>query len=300
MELTQLRTFVKIVEQGSFTRAAAACHLSQPALSQQIAKLEAELGCPLLERLGRHVLPTEAGVALLERARRILALVDDTSRQVRDDGVTGRVVLGAIPTVAPYFLPRVLRQFRKHHPEARVEVNELTTDVLTKCCQQGEIDLGVLALPLDVPHLEVERLFEEALWLVVPSGHPLARARSIRIDRLRDEPFVLLDEAHCLSTQIRSFCRSRKFQPIATGKTSQLATVQEMVSLGHGLSFVPEMARRIDMSKQRVYRPIAGEPPKRTIAMCWNGYRYQSKLSCAFRELLRTLQTEALPRGRQG
>ncbi len=295
MELSQLRSFLKIAEHGSFTRAARDCFLSQPALSQQIAKLEAELGCPLFERQGRTVTLTEAGEALLERARKILALVDDTAQQVRDDGATGRVVIGAIPTIAPYFLPGILKRFRKRYPRARLEVNEFVTDVLLKQCRHGQIDIGVLALPVSVPHLTVEPLFDERLWLVLPGDHKLAAAGSVRIDRVRDEPFVLLDEAHCLSAQIRGFCQAKRFQPVTTGKTSQLATVQEMVALGHGLSFVPEMARRLDGSKSRVYRRIAGDPPRRTIAACWNPYRYQSKLARAFLEMLRPRRRPSSP-----
>jgi LysR family hydrogen peroxide-inducible transcriptional activator len=148
------------------------------------------------------------------------------------------------------------------------------------------VDLGVLAMPVEVSHLEVRALFEEPLWLVVPAGHALAGAGAVRLDRLKAEPFVLLDEAHCLSGHIRSFCERRRFQPVATGRSTQLATVQEMVALGHGLSFVPEMARRVDASEQRVYVPIAGEGPRRTIAACWNPYRYQSRLARAFLEQL--------------
>lgn len=287
MDISQLRSFVKIAEHGSFTSAAKACFLSQPALSQQIAKLETELGCPLFERQGRTVSLTDAGETLLRRATQVLSLVDDTARELRDDGATGRVVVGVIPTIAPYFLPEFVKRFHQDRPQARVEIHELVTDSLVKYCQNGEVDLGILALPVQAHHLEVEPLFEESLWLVMPKRHPLSKTESVRIERLRDQPFVLLDEAHCLSTQIRSFCHGRRFQPVTTGRTSQLATVQELVALGHGLSFIPDMAKRVDHSKQRVYREIVGDPPRRTIAACWNGYRYQSKLARAFLEMLR-------------
>ncbi|GIW87858.1 MAG: hyalin [Isosphaeraceae bacterium] len=288
MDLATLRSFLKIVEHGTFTRAAVACGVSQPALSQQVAKLEAELGTPLFERQGRRLKLTETGERLRERAEQIVALVDDTARELADDGRTGRLAVAAIPTIAPYFLPGPLKAFREQHPEVRLELHELTTEALLKALRQGDVDLGVLALPVDGRYLEFEPLFEESLLLVVPAGHRLARGGPVRLDRLRAEPFVLLDEAHCLSGQIRSFCERRQFHPLETGRSTQLATVQEMVALGHGLSFVPEMARRLDTSDQRVYVPIAGEAPRRTIGVGWNPYRYQSRLARAFREQLRS------------
>ena len=288
MDLAQLRSFLKIAEHGSFTRAAVACGLTQPALSQQMARLEGELGCPVFERQGRRIRLTEAGEKLHQRALQIVALVDDTARQVRDDGATGRLVIGSIPTIAPYYLPRVLNRFRETCPQARVEVHEVVTAELRKECQQGDLDVGVLALPAELPHLEVETLFEEPLWLVLPAGHRLARVKGpIAIEAVRDEPFLMLEEAHCLSGHIRNFCRARRLQPVTTGRASQLATVQEMVALGHGLSFVPEMARRLDTSPLRVHRELKGSAPSRTIAACWNPYRYQSKLALRFLDTLR-------------
>jgi LysR family hydrogen peroxide-inducible transcriptional activator len=257
-------------------------------LSQQVSRLEAELGCPLFERQGRQITLTDAGRMLAERAAQIVAQVDDTARELRDDGQTGRVAVGAIPTIAPYLLPQVLARFRRLRPTARVEVHELVTEQLARRCLQGEVDLGLLALPVEVAHLQVEPLFDEPFWLVLPHDHPLAKCRTVPVDRLRDEPFVLLDEAHCLSSQIRSFCQRRAVQPVSTGRASQLATVQQMVALGHGLSFVPDMARRLDAGPDRVYRRLAGESPSRTIAACWNPYRYQSKLVKALLDVLRS------------
>ncbi len=288
MELGQLRHFLKIAEHGSFTRAAEECGLSQPAMSQQVARLEDELGRPIFDRLGRRVRLTEAGELLRLRAEQILALVDDTARQIQDDGRTGRVVVSAIPTVGPYLLPGVLRAFSKEHPGARVEFHEEVTESLLKRCTQGEIDVGVLALPVEAPGLQVEPLFEEELFLVLPAGHRLAGPtnRPILLDDVRAEPFVLLDEAHCLSANIRGFCGRRDFQPVATGRTGQLATVQELVALGHGVSFIPMLARRLDHSEQRVYRAVSPRPT-RTLAACWNPQRFQPGLVGRFLETLR-------------
>lgn len=283
MEIDQLRYFLQLAERGNFTRAAADLMISQPALSRSIQKLEEELGQPLFERKTRSVSLTDAGIMLQGRAQQILSILEDTKAEITDDGQSGRLRIGAIPTVAPFFLPEILRSFSEHYPKATVIVQENTTDNLVKNCTQGEIDLAILALPIPAKYLEVEELFEEELLLVLPPDHPLASQPRIRLKEVEGMPFVLLDEAHCLSDQIVSFCRQKSFQPVAVERTSQLAMVQELVSLSHGISMIPAMARARDQSDRRVYRSFAGQPPMRTIAVAWNPYRFQSRLLQAFR-----------------
>jgi LysR family transcriptional regulator, hydrogen peroxide-inducible genes activator len=278
MDLPSLRAILKIAERGSFSQAARDLGVTQPAISQQVGRLEAELGRALFERHGRSISLTEAGEKLCQHARQIIALADDARRIVTDDGQSGRITVAAIPTIAPYLLPEVLSTFRTTHPQAHVEVHEEVTASLLQRCSNGEIDLGLLALPAERKYLHFERLYDEELLLVLPAQHDLAKARKVRLEDLQDEPFVLLDEAHCLSGDIRSFCLRKRFQPVATGRTTQLTTVQELVALGHGISLIPEMARRLDHDPRRVYRSLDGPRPRRTIAMCWNPDRYQSKL----------------------
>lgn len=287
MELTQLRHFLAVAEQESFTRAAAEQGLTQPALSRSIAKLEAELGQPLLERQTRRVRLTDAGRLFESRAREILALVDDAKAELTDDGQTGRLRVGAIPTIAPYFLPGVLRLFRDRHPRAQVVAAEETTDRLLEHCRQGEVDVALLAAPVSAPYLQVETLFEEELLLVLPPGDPLATRPRITLADLRQRPFVLLDETHCLSGTIEALCRQRAFQPLAVERASQLATVEELVALGHGLSLIPQMARAIDDSRRRVYRSVTNPQPTRTIVLVTNPYRYHSRLMTQFCECVR-------------
>lgn len=287
MEIDQLRYFLQVAERGNFTRAAEDLRISQPALSRSIQKLEEELGQPVFERKTRSVTLTEAGTLLQARAQQVLTILEDTKAEITDDGRSGRVRVGAIPTIAPFFLPKVLQQFSKEFPKATVIVQEHTTDALLKSCTQGEIDLTILALPVSARYLEIEELFEEELLLVLPPEHPLVEKPKIRLSDVEPYPFVLLDEAHCLSDNIVSFCRQRSFQPVAVERTSQLAMVQELVSLSHGVSMIPAMARRLDESDRRVYRSFSGRKPTRTIAAVWNPYRFQSRLIEEFRERLR-------------
>ncbi len=245
MDLDQLRYFLCVAARQNFTRAAEELEISQPALSRSIQKLEEELGQPVFERKTRSVSLTDAGTLLQARAQQVLAILEDTKAEITDDGQSGRVRVGAIPTIAPYFLPEILRRFSAAYPKAMVIVQENTTDLLLKSCMQGEIDLAIVALPVPAKYLDVEELFEEELLLVLPPDHPLAGKSGIRLSDVEPYPFVLLDEAHCLSDNIVSFCRQRSFQPVVMERTSQLAMVQELVSLSHGVSMIPAMARQL-------------------------------------------------------
>jgi LysR family hydrogen peroxide-inducible transcriptional activator len=288
MELFQLRYFLKVVELGNFTRAAEASSVSQPALSQAIQKLEDELGQPVFERLGRHVELTDAGRMLLPRATQAVQLVDEARASITDDGESGQVRVSAIPTIAPWLLPSLLGEFTSDFPRVQFEVQEEVTDQVVKRLRHGETDVALLALPFDATHLEIVPLFEEELQLVLPAGHQLADRKRITLQTLREYPFILLDEAHCLSDNVISFCHRKAFQPITTGRFTQLATVLELVALGQGVSLVPQMARDADRDPRRVYRSLSGERPTRRIVLSWNPYRFQSRVQKRFIDFVRS------------
>jgi LysR family transcriptional regulator, hydrogen peroxide-inducible genes activator len=287
VELEQLRHFVKVADLGSFTRAAKEVFLSQPALSRSIGRLEAELGQPLFDRQTRKIALTDAGATLLDRARQVLAIVEDLKTQIRDDGKSGRIRLGAIPTIAPYFLPGLLKIFGKAFPHAQVIVQEDTTASLLTRISEGEIDLAILARPLETKYVEVEDLFAEELFVVLSAENPLAQKKRLQLCDLESEPFVLLAEAHCLTDNILSLCRQKSLHPVSIERTSQLMSVQELVSLNHGVSLIPAMARAVDSSDRRVYRSLGEPKPSRQIVMAWNPFRFQSKLVEAFKDHLR-------------
>lgn len=288
IEFQQLEHFVAVARLRNFTRAAKGLHLSQSSLSRSIRKLEDELGQPLFERKPREVVLTDLGELFLERAKEILKLAEDTFSILSEAGRYGRIRLGAIPTIAPYFLPGLLGSFAEAHPNISVVVQEDTTENLIRRCSHGEIDLAVLVLPVIAKYLEVEALFDEELLVVMPPGHPLESLDEITAAAVEEYPFVMLNEAHCLSDNIESFCRQEAVQPVSIERTSQLATGQELVALGHGVSIVPEMARRLDESDRRIYRSFDRDRPTRTVAMTWNPYRYRSKWVEALMEHLRS------------
>jgi LysR family hydrogen peroxide-inducible transcriptional activator len=287
LEFIQLKHFVKVAELQSFTLAADAVGLSQSALSRSIAKLEDELGQPLFERKTRSISLTDAGKLLRLRAVQILAMVDDLYHEISDDGQTGQLRVGAIPTIAPFFLPDCLKFFQKQFPQAHVVVQEETTENLLKKVTDGEVDVAFAALPIQAKYLRTESLFEEELLLVMSKDNPLKSRKVIRAADIEAMPFVLLGEAHCLTDNVISFCQQKAFHPVSVERTSQLATVQELVAMNHGISLIPAMARERDTSSKRIYRSLAGSPPQRTIVMISNPYRFQSRLLAGFQRTVR-------------
>ncbi len=287
MELHQLRYFAAVARLGNFTRAAEACHVSQPTLSQQVAKLELELGTSLFDRTGRGATLTDAGRAFQERVEYALGLLDDAREALRSAGKAERLTVAAIPTIAPYLLPGVLVTFAGLHPAAHVEVKEYTTEECLKHLTDGELDVAVLALPVRGDHLATEALLTEELLLAVPANHKLAAKPQVRLKDLTDEPFVLLHEAHCLSEQALGFCARHALAPLVTAQLHQLGTVLELVRLGQGVSLVPAMAARQDRDAGRVYRTIWGDKPTRTVGVAWSKLRFRGPLFEPFVECLR-------------
>ena len=293
MELHQLRYFVAVAQLENFTRAAEKCFVAQPSLSQQIIKLERELGGPVFDRTGRKARLTDRGRTLYDRAVEILTAVDQAKRALTEEDGVGHVSVGAIPTVAPYFLPPVLKQFVRQFPKADVKVFENLTEYTIQSCLDGEVDVGVLALPVLDERLCVEPLFTEELLLTMAPGHPLAKKRRIVMEDISHEKFVLLSETHCLGEQVMRFCNQQSCQPVVSCHSAQLLTVQELVALGHGVSLIPRMAVDADKSQRRKYRSLAENKPTRTIALIWRKERAQSPLIKRFIETVRKSATHS-------
>lgn len=297
MDTDQLLHFQSVAELRNFTHAAQRLSLSQPALSRSIQRLEEELGQPLFDRKPRSVELTDAGQLFLPRAQQILLTLEDCKAEICDDGHSGRIRVAAIPTIAPYFLPGLLQSFSADYPQAQIIVQEETTDELMRQCKQGDLDVAIVALPVPTRYVDIEELFDEELMLVLSNGHPLTEKKQIRIGDLDPFPFILLGEAHCLSGNIETFCRRKSVQPVAVERASQLAMVQELVSLGHGISMIPAMARRLDRTDRRLYRSLHGTKPTRTIAAVWNPYRFRTRLINKFREHLKQFANEFATHG---
>jgi LysR family hydrogen peroxide-inducible transcriptional activator len=289
MELQQLRYIVAVARTGNFSRAAEACHVSQPSLSQQIQKLEEELGERLFDRLRRHVKLTSAGERFLPRAIRILEETEAATREARaaHDLDRGRVTVGVLPTIAPYLLPQVIVAFSTRYPGVEVVVHEDTTARLQELAAACEVDLAIASLPLQDERFSVVQLFEEELLLALPETHRLATQPEVRASDLLEEKFILMKEGHCLGDQVLHFCHRRDFHPQVSCRSAQMETVQSLVRAGMGISLVPKMAVMEDgRTGAPVYRSLAAPQPKRVIAAFWSKKRPLGRAAAAWLEVM--------------
>jgi len=244
MEIHQLRYFRAVARHGTFTRASEIEHVAQPSLSKQILKLEAELGAPLFDRLPRSARLTAFGRAFLPKAERILSELEDAKTEILEMGgeERGDVVLGVIPTIASYLLPRLLTSFSRRHRRVTVKVVEdITTELLSRL-RNGSVDVAIVALPIPGDDMSCQQLFEEGFYAVLPEEHPRARQSSIRMSELKNDPFLLLKEGHCFRDSLIAACRQSKMTPNVVFESGQFATILAMVSAGMGVSAVPAMA----------------------------------------------------------
>lgn len=295
MEVRQLRYFVAVAEAGSVSRAAERCGVAQPSLSQQIIKLESRLGVELFDRLGRGVALTDAGRALLPRARRILAQLHEVEANLRAEVESGRgrLAVGAIPTIAPYILPGLVARLRGEYPDCEILVREDLTQNLVEALVDSELDVAIMSTPVEHELIELDVLGREAMLVVAPIGHPICAGEDVALGDLRDQPAVTLHEMHCLGRQITDFCASRRLARSVVCRMTQIDTLLEFVRLGLGVSIVPEMVAARDRDPGRQYMPFRQSPPVREIALARRAGRARSLLNRRFAQLLaETLATE--------
>jgi LysR family hydrogen peroxide-inducible transcriptional activator len=291
MELHQLRYFVAVAETGSFTRAAERVGHTQPTLSEQILRLESKqhgIGKRLFDRIGRKVVLTDAGRVLLGHAQAILAAVGEAERAVTNSGEGGSLRIGAIPTVAPFLLPPAVTRFRKAHPSVQLQLKEDLTERLLADLLAGELDVGLMALPIRDDRLHVEKLFTEPLVMALPPKHRLAAKSEVKLGDVVDEPFILLDDVHCFGDQVLSFCHRGGLEPRVVCRGEQIVTLLAMVAAGQGVSVVPEMAAVADSTKGCVYRPLGKPSPTRTLCAVWHKQRYRPASLRAFVDVVKS------------
>jgi LysR family transcriptional regulator, hydrogen peroxide-inducible genes activator len=281
--LRQLRYFDALADHGQFGRAAAACGVSQPALSMQLKELEEVLGAALVERGARQVRLSRFGEEAVLRVREILRSVDemrDLARASRDR-LAGRLRIGMIPTIAPYFLPTAVANIGRRHPELDIHVREALTSTLIHELLDGRLDAAVVALPVSEPLLAEVALFKEQFLLVRPSeeeGAPVPTSKQLRSMRL-----LLLEEGHCFRDQALSFCKMQSSLPREALDASSLSTLVQMVSAGMGVTLIPEIAAAVETRSASVSVARFKKPqPSRTIGMIW---RKTSPLAAQFLQL---------------
>ena len=289
MEFHQLIYFVAVVETGGFSRAAERCSVAQPSLSQQIIKLEQELGQELFHRSGRKVALTDAGRALLPRARTILAEMQEIRFGVQRDVEAGYGALsvGFIPTIAPFVLPGAVAAFSQAYPQSCLSVQEDLTQVLVEGLIAGRLDLAIMSLPVSSKQIETQELLAEPLMVAARRDGLLPNQANLRVKELEMFPFIALSEVHCLGEQVHSFCYQHNLNLNVVCHTTQLSTVQNCVALGLGISLVPRAQALCDESGQVVYQPLNDGSPQRKIVAATRTGKTRSFLANQFIELVR-------------
>jgi len=290
MELRQLQYAVQIAKERNFSRAAEKLHIAQPSLSQQLSKLEKEIGILLFQRNTNSVELTHAGAVFIDKAQQILGMVDGLKQEMEDISQMkkGRLIIGSMPITGATVMPLVLPVFRAAYPQIEVSLVEETSANLEALTASGETDLSLLMLPLQHESLTSETVFEEEIVLAVTANHPLASRpdRTVRIDELAGESFVALKKGQGLRKLTHELCSEAGFEPNIVFESSVMETVQSLVAAGMGVAFVPVMiSERLSRDLSLVNLRISTKPT-RTLVIAYRKGKYLSKAAEAFKQTL--------------
>jgi LysR family transcriptional regulator, hydrogen peroxide-inducible genes activator len=273
MNLKDLKYLVALADTGHFGKAAERTFVSQPTLSAQLKKLEEYLGVKLVERQPRNVQLTEVGKQVVVRARRMLDEGDQIVALARNnkDPLAGRLKLALIPTIGPYLLPRVMQKIRKALPQLGLMLYEHQTEALLKRLHDGEIDLGIMALPIAQDGMETRELYEEAFTVALPNHHALAAKSTIKVPDLKGQTLLLLEDGHCLRDQALEVCSRIDIHEAEDFRATSLETLRQMVVAGLGITLLPETAVESPFGSQRglTIRQFSKPVPTRTVGAVW-------------------------------
>lgn len=272
VSLKQLRYFDAVARSGHFGKAAEHCAITQPALSMQVQELEKYLGVQLLERGRNGVMLTEGGKEIAQRAARVLADVRDIVDFARGQGdvLSGPLRFGVIPSVAPYILPRLLPMIRKDFADLDLHIRESQTQSLVDELIEGQLDLLLLALPVEHPDIETIRLFDDRFLLAMATSHRMSNRAQATPDLLEGDRLLLLEEGHCMRDQALAFCSLRRIENINTFGASSLSTLVQMVANGLGMTLLPEIAVPLETRHGDIHLMRFADPePQRVIGLAW-------------------------------
>lgn len=296
MELRQLQYALQIAAEKNFSRAAEKLHIAQPSLSQQLSKLEKELGVLLFSRNTNSVELTHAGAAFMEKAQAILDMTAQLQKEMEDISQMkkGKLTVGSLPITGSHILPRVLPVFQSRHPGIEVNLIEETTTTLEQLAASGQTDISLLTLPIGEGSLAYETLLEEQIVLAVPPQHPLAlgdRSAAVDAAALAEEPFIVLKKGQGFRQIAVDLCHKHGFEPRVVFESSNIETVQSLVAAGMGIAFVPHM---IAMGHGTQFRPVyltLQDRPSRTLVLAFRKGRYLSKAAESFIQVLKEVMT---------
>jgi DNA-binding transcriptional LysR family regulator len=285
MELYQLEYFLEAARQRNFTRAAARLHLAQAALSEQIRKLESELGTPLFSRGRRETVLTAAGEMLRLHAEELLDRAAAARGAVADlVGLRGgRLTIGAIPSVSACLLPATIATFRKLHPLVELALFEGTSEAVALWVESGRVEFGIVQLPTTGGNFDEHLLLTEPFVALVPKAHPAARQRNLSLVRLAHEPFVFY-KGRARDTALAA-CRAAGFEPRVACESSELETIRSLVAAGLGIAILPRLATRQPTAGCVAMR-LRGNPVERQVAILSRAGHTASPGASVFREIL--------------
>jgi LysR family transcriptional regulator, hydrogen peroxide-inducible genes activator len=273
ISVRQLRYLDALARHRHFGKAAAACHVTQPALSMQLQQMEAELGVRLVERRKGDASLTPAGVDAAERAAGILTALRDLTDAARkyDEPLSSSIRLGLIPTIGPYLLPRLLPALRRDYPDVALSVRESRTERLVGNLLDGELDAVFAALPLGQPELVELPVLDDEFVLAVPMSDGSAAELDTPAERLiQNDKLLLLEEGHCLRDQALDICDVRRTSDINLFGASSLATVVQMVANGMGMTLLPKISLPVETTGSAVRLVAFSEPaPRRTLGLAY-------------------------------
>jgi LysR family hydrogen peroxide-inducible transcriptional activator len=273
MNLRDLRYLVALADTRHFGRAAQRCHVSQPTLSAQIKKLENYLGVQLIERHPRRVGLTATGAKIVPLARRMIEESDEIISLARNehDPLAGRLNVALIPTIGPYLLPLVTRRLRKQLPRLKLMLYEYQTAPLLEKLRAGDVDVGVLALPVPLDGLESRELYEEPFTLAVPNTSPIAKKANVKLEDIADETLLLLEDGHCLRDQALDVCSRIDVRESDDSRATSLETLRQMVAAGLGVTLLPELATRgpFGSGQGLAVKNFSKPVPSRTVGAVW-------------------------------
>ncbi len=288
MTIVQLEYMVAVDTYRSFVEAARKCFVTQPTLSMQIQKLEEDLGIKLFDRTKQPIVPTEIGIEIIAQARKVLQEIYKVKELISDrkDEVSGELKIGIIPTSAPYLIPKVIGNFLEKYPKIKLNISELTTEVIIQKLKFGQLDCGILATPLEEPQLIEQPVFYENFVSYVSKNSSLFKKRTLTPIDLDVDELWLLNEGHCMRNQVLNICKHKKAHASQlTYNSGSIETLIRMVDLNNGLTILPELSLQDFSVKQmdRV-RYFKSPEPSREISIVTHQNFIKRRLITALEE----------------
>lgn len=305
--LTQLEYALSVEKHRHFGRAAEACHVSQPTLSQQLSKLEEEVGLMLFDRIQKPIIPTEEGKRFLEQARVVVREHQKLlylSKQAKDGEIAGEFKLAIIPTIASYLVPYFVRQFSRTYPKVDLFIEEMKTDTILSELRNDKLDGAILATPIEGHSFKVHPLYYEPFYLYLSEEHPLLKKKQLTQEDLDATQMWLLQDGHCFKNQVLSFCSLPPSQdsvlPNVRFQSGSLDTIKRLVQANKGYTLMPAlMVETLDKGEvERHVRPFKAPIPTREVSFLYRRDHWKLDIIRAIETVVEQTLPESLSRTR--